>query len=128
MDVEAGVEQWVLIIDFNGYALKNAPPMHVSRSVLDTMQIQYAERLGQVFIVDPPAYFWFFYKAISPFIGTPPRLPLPLSLIQSSIPRPSPPCVSSFLLLLPTYNRLWPLSELKVRVYPNCKTKRRRTR
>ena len=35
MNVDAGVEQWALMFDFNGYSMSNAPPMSTSREVLD---------------------------------------------------------------------------------------------
>jgi hypothetical protein len=34
MDLSKGIEQWILMIDFKGHSLKNAPPMKVSKQIL----------------------------------------------------------------------------------------------
>jgi len=68
MDLSMGVEQWALIIDFNGYTMSNAPPMKVSKQVLDIMMEHFPERLGIAFMIDPPFLFTLFWRAISPFI------------------------------------------------------------
>lgn len=61
-------DMWNLIIDFEGYSLRNAPPMKTSRATLGAMQDHYPERLHRAFLVDAPWIFNAFFKMISPFI------------------------------------------------------------
>jgi len=68
MDVTKNVEQWCLIFDFNGYAMSNAPPMHVSREILSIMLTCYPERLGVAIFYDAPWLFNIFWRAISVFV------------------------------------------------------------
>ena len=69
MDRSAGVEQWVFMFDFAGYSMSNAPPMHVSREVLDVFQSRYPERLGLAVMIDVPWLWSITFKAISPFLS-----------------------------------------------------------
>jgi hypothetical protein len=39
MDLTRNVEQWVLMFDFKGYSMSNAPPMSTSRQVLDIFMV-----------------------------------------------------------------------------------------
>lgn len=63
-----GTEKWVLVIDYQGYSLSNAPPMKTARETLSIFQDHYPERLHRAYCVFPPFIFWAFYKVISPFI------------------------------------------------------------
>jgi len=65
MDKSKGVQQWVLIIDFNGHSLKNAPPMKVTKEILNIMMDQYPERLGVAFMIDAPFLFQMTWKVVS---------------------------------------------------------------
>jgi hypothetical protein len=58
MDANRGVQQWVWIIDYNGFSMSNAPPMSVSKETLNFLSNQYPERLGVAFCVDPPFYLY----------------------------------------------------------------------
>mmetsp|Transcript_11275 Transcript_11275/g.18420 ORF Transcript_11275/g.18420 Transcript_11275/m.18420 type:complete len:275 (-) Transcript_11275:92-916(-) len=63
-----GIEKLVLITDFKGYSMRNAPDMGTSRETLHILSNHYPERLLKSFSVDPPWYFWVFFKLIKPFI------------------------------------------------------------
>jgi hypothetical protein len=68
MDLSRGVEQWVFMFDFAGYSMANAPPLHVSREVLDVFMNRYPERLGHAIMLDAPWMWMITFKAISPFL------------------------------------------------------------
>ena len=51
MDLSRGVEQHVVIIDFKGYSVFNAPPMNVTKEVMGILLDQYPERLAHAFMV-----------------------------------------------------------------------------
>lgn len=61
-------EKWNLIIDFDGYSMKNAPPIKTSKTTLHIMQAHYPERLHKAFLIQPPWLFHVAFKALSPFI------------------------------------------------------------
>jgi len=58
----------VVIMDFEGYSMLNAPPMKTSRATLSILQDHYPERLHQFVLLNSPWLFHAFFKAISPFI------------------------------------------------------------
>eukprot|EP00047_Mylnosiga_fluctuans_P019208 m.80145 g.80145 ORF g.80145 m.80145 type:complete len:296 (+) comp8026_c0_seq1:33-920(+) len=68
MDKEKGVEQHVILIDFKGYSLLNAPPMHVTREVMTVLMDRFPERLGNAFMVDAPMLFNMAWRILRPFI------------------------------------------------------------
>jgi hypothetical protein len=57
-----------LVIDYNGYSLRNAPPMKTSREVLSILQDHYPERLYRAYCIRPPYVVYGFYSLISPFM------------------------------------------------------------
>lgn len=63
-----GVEQWVFIIDFTGFAYTVDGSPRVAIAFLGVMADHFPERLGLYIVVDPPKMFWVFWKAISPFL------------------------------------------------------------
>lgn len=63
-----GKEGVNLIMDFNGYKLRDAPPMKTSRSFLTVLQSHYPERLHRAYIVNPPMIFRAFWTVVKPFI------------------------------------------------------------
>lgn len=66
--VKRTTDKWNLIIDFDGYSMRNAPPLKTSRTTLHIMQAHYPERLHKAFLIQPPFLFFAAFKAISPFI------------------------------------------------------------
>lgn len=68
MNLSEGVEQHVIIIDFKDYSLRNSPPMHVTKEVMNILLDQFPERLGNAFCIDAPWLFHTAFKIIKPFI------------------------------------------------------------
>ena len=68
MDPRKGVEQHVLVIDFKGYSLLNAPPMSVTKEVMTVLLDRYPERLGAAIFVDPPVLFYMTFRLVKPFL------------------------------------------------------------
>lgn len=66
--VKSGQEKLVLLIDYEGYSIFNAPPMHTARETLTILQDHYPERLHRAYCIHPPILFYTFYQLISPFI------------------------------------------------------------
>jgi len=66
----AGHEKWVVIMDFNGYSMSNAPPMRTTRATISILQDHYPERLHRAYLVDAPWLFQGVFKAIAPFIDS----------------------------------------------------------
>lgn len=58
----------VLIIDYDGFSISNAPPMKTSKATLSILQDHYPERLFRAYVIRPLTLFYGFYKLISPFI------------------------------------------------------------
>eukprot|EP00050_Salpingoeca_kvevrii_P004619 m.256432 g.256432 ORF g.256432 m.256432 type:complete len:297 (-) comp11017_c1_seq14:2116-3006(-) len=69
MDKARGVEQHVIIIDFKGYSIWNAPPMSQSKEVLSLLMDRFPERLGNAFLVDAPRLFYAAWAVLKPFMS-----------------------------------------------------------
>lgn len=57
-----------LLIDFNGYSMRNAPPMQTSMATLNILQNHYPERLHRAYLLRPPWIFSATFSLVSPFI------------------------------------------------------------
>ena len=58
----AGVDKMTWLIDFEGYSLRNAPPLKVSLQTTHLLQNHYPERLGLAICYHPPVLFSLTYK------------------------------------------------------------------
>ena len=58
----------VVVMDFGGYSMRNAPPMKTSRATLSILQDHYPERLHRFLLLRAPYVFHVFFRIISPFI------------------------------------------------------------
>ncbi|KAJ3117034.1 hypothetical protein HDU96_008078 [Phlyctochytrium bullatum] len=63
-----GIEQMVIIIDFEGVGMMNCPSVAATRKVYQILSDHYPERLGTAFFVNPSWYFWVFFRIVSPFM------------------------------------------------------------
>jgi hypothetical protein len=65
---ELGLDhQWVWIIDFNGFGMKNALEFSTSRATLSAFSKHMPERLGAVLLINPPSVFGTLLRAIKQF-------------------------------------------------------------
>ena len=65
---KSGLQKYVIVLDFRGYKLSNAPPMSTTKMTAEILQNHYPERLLRFFICNPPIIFRVFWKMVSPFI------------------------------------------------------------
>lgn len=65
---KSGLQKYVIVLDFRGYKLSNAPPMSTTKMTAEILQHHYPERLLRFFICNPPIIFRVFWKMVSPFI------------------------------------------------------------
>lgn len=68
MEATTRQEKMVLIIDYDGFSMSNAPPMKTSKATLNILQDHYPERLFRAYVIRPLTLFYGFFKMISPFI------------------------------------------------------------
>jgi CRAL/TRIO domain len=62
------LEKINLLIDYDGFKLKNAPPMSTTRYTLEILQKHYPERMKHAFLLNPPMVFRAFWALIKAFV------------------------------------------------------------
>eukprot|EP00283_Hemiselmis_rufescens_P021068 CAMPEP_0173444638 /NCGR_PEP_ID=MMETSP1357-20121228/32621_1 /TAXON_ID=77926 /ORGANISM="Hemiselmis rufescens, Strain PCC563" /LENGTH=275 /DNA_ID=CAMNT_0014410699 /DNA_START=11 /DNA_END=834 /DNA_ORIENTATION=- len=60
--------QWVWIVDFNGFSMKDAMQIKTSVAVMSTFSDIMPERLGQIVLVNPPTILSIILAACKPFV------------------------------------------------------------
>jgi len=68
MEATTHQQKMVLLIDYDGFSMSNAPPMKTSKATLTILQDHYPERLFRAYVIKPLTIFYGFFKLISPFI------------------------------------------------------------
>jgi len=63
-----GWEKMVIVQDFTGWTMKNAPPMSTTKKTIHILQNCYPERMHKVFMTNAPRMFSAFWKIAKPFI------------------------------------------------------------
>lgn len=67
-DVDLATEQMMLLVDFTGYSIFNAPPTKTSMETLHIMLNHYPERLGSAVCLSAPTLFTVVYAMMQPFM------------------------------------------------------------
>jgi hypothetical protein len=57
-----------LIIDYDGFRLRDSPPMSTATHTLEILQRHYPERLYRAYVCNPPWVFSTFWAVIKPFV------------------------------------------------------------
>ncbi|GKY95737.1 hypothetical protein MPSEU_000534500 [Mayamaea pseudoterrestris] len=64
----APLEKIILVIDYEGFRLRDSPPLATSKYTLDILQKHYPERMHRAYVVHPPLVFSSFWAIIKNFI------------------------------------------------------------
>lgn len=62
------LEKIILLIDYEGFTMANAPPMSTTKATLHILQNMYPERMYRAFCLHPPFLFRAFWNMVRPFI------------------------------------------------------------
>jgi hypothetical protein len=65
---KSGLEKIVMILDFDGYKLRHAPPMSTTKATIHVLEKCYPERLGRAYICNAPLVFRTFWNIVRPFL------------------------------------------------------------
>lgn len=68
LGAEPPLEKFNLVIDYEGFKLRNAPPMSTAKYTLEILQKHYPERLYRAYVLNPPLVFRTFWTLIRPFV------------------------------------------------------------
>jgi hypothetical protein len=63
-----GQSKICLVIDYDGFRLRDAPPLSTSRYTLDILQKHYPERMYRAYVCNPPFIFRGFWAVTKPFV------------------------------------------------------------
>jgi len=62
------LEKINLLIDYDGFKLRDSPPLSTSKYTLDILQKHYPERMYRAYVLNPPLVFKTFWAIIKPFV------------------------------------------------------------
>lgn len=65
---KSGRQKICIVIGYQGFSLKNTPPMSTTKHTLQILQGHYPERMFRAYICDPPVVFRTFWNVIKYFI------------------------------------------------------------
>jgi len=68
LQMDSKLEKINLLIDFEGWTLRNSPPLATTQMTLDILQKHYPERMYRSYMLSPPRIFTFFWNMIRPFV------------------------------------------------------------
>ncbi|KAL7571860.1 hypothetical protein ACA910_002935 [Epithemia clementina (nom. ined.)] len=57
------------MVDFNGFSLSNAPPMHIGKEFMNTFRNHYAGAINNIYLIDAPTSFYYLWTIFKPLIG-----------------------------------------------------------
>jgi len=63
-----GKEKIIVMIDYKGFNLRDAPPLSTSKLTLSILQDHYPERMLRFYLLNPPMMFRIFWNIVKPFI------------------------------------------------------------
>jgi CRAL/TRIO domain len=62
------LEKINLLIDYQGFRMRDSPPLSTSRYTLDILQKHYPERMYRAYVLNPPLVFRTFWTIVRPFV------------------------------------------------------------
>lgn len=65
---KSGYEKINLMIDYDGFRLRDTPPLSTSKYTLDILQKHYPERMFKAYVLNPPFVFRAFWTVIKPLV------------------------------------------------------------
>ena len=65
-----GFEKAVIVLDFDGWKMKNASSIDLTKKTIHILQDCYVERVARVYFTNPPGVFRTFFKMVKVFLDT----------------------------------------------------------